>query len=134
MVIENRIIMGEVDSFGGVMYLPNHWVSVVVDFKQLKIFYGDSLGQSMPDRQLSACECWIGHLTKRSANLPTGRGITHGTLPTGCQKDSVSCGLFAPNAIAHHYLQHPLLPSDPVTLACRRIEVTLEIISTMTVC
>jgi hypothetical protein len=42
MVIENKIIMGEVDSLGGVMHLPLHWVSVVVEFRQQQIRYSDS--------------------------------------------------------------------------------------------
>lgn len=32
MEIENKIVTGEVTSFSGVMHLPLHWVSVVVDF------------------------------------------------------------------------------------------------------
>ena len=48
MVIENRIIMGNVDSLGDVMDLPLHWVSVVVNFQQQQILYGDSLGRKIP--------------------------------------------------------------------------------------
>ena len=55
-------------------------------------------------------------------------------LPTGHQTDGTSCGLFALNSIAHHHLGFPLLPSDPVPLACRRIEIALNIIGMMTVC
>ena len=44
LVIENSVIMGEVDSLGGVMHLPEHWVSAVIDFQQQQILYGDSLG------------------------------------------------------------------------------------------
>ena len=43
LVIENKIITGEVDSSSGIIHLPLHWVSVVIDFQQLKILYGDSL-------------------------------------------------------------------------------------------
>ena len=43
--IENRIVMREVDSVGGVHYLPLHWVSVVFDIQQGCILYGDSLGR-----------------------------------------------------------------------------------------
>ena len=56
MVIENKIITGEVVSFGGVIHLPLHWVSVVINFQQLKILYGDSLGGQMPKRERQACE------------------------------------------------------------------------------
>jgi hypothetical protein len=44
MATENSVIMGEVDSIGGVMHLTLHWVSVVIDFRQQRILYGDSLG------------------------------------------------------------------------------------------
>ena len=84
MVIENRIIMGEVNSLGGVMHLPEHWVSVVIDFQQQQIHYGDSLGQKIPKREHHALEHWIEHLVNRSSKLPTGDKITICQLPTGC--------------------------------------------------
>ena len=134
MVIENKIIMGQVDSLGGVMHLSLHWVSVVINFQQLQILYGDSLGQEMPKREYRAFERWLSHLTSRSSNIPTHKKTTLGQLPTGYQKDSSSCGLFALNAISHHYLHSPLLPSNPIVLACYRMEIALDIINTMTVC
>ena len=134
MEIENRIIMGEVDSLGGVMHLPLHWVSVVINFQQQQILYGDSLGRRIPKREHQAIEHWILHLISRSSKLPTSDKITLGQLPTECQDDSTSCGLFALNAIAHHYLNHPLLPPNPTTLVCQRMEITLNIINSMTVC
>jgi len=51
MMIENKIVIGEVDSLGGVMHLPLHWVSVVINFQQQQILYGDSLGQQIPNRE-----------------------------------------------------------------------------------
>ena len=51
IVTENRIIMGEVDSLSGVMHLPLHWVSIVINFQQQQILYGDSLGQKIPRRE-----------------------------------------------------------------------------------
>jgi hypothetical protein len=64
LAIENKIVTGEVNSFGGVMHLPLHWVSVVINFQQLKILYGDSLGHEMPKRKFQACERWMNHLIK----------------------------------------------------------------------
>jgi hypothetical protein len=32
--VEDRVIVGEVDSIGGVMHLHKHWVSVVIAFQQ----------------------------------------------------------------------------------------------------
>jgi len=110
--------MGEADSFGGVMHLLSHWVSIIIDFQQLQILYGDSLGYEMPRCERLACERWIQHLISRSTRFSAGGKITLGRLSTGYQKDSTSCGLLASNAIAHYYLQHPLLSSDPIMLAC----------------
>ncbi|KAF9791280.1 hypothetical protein BJ322DRAFT_1017812 [Thelephora terrestris] len=59
MVVENQVVTGEVDVFCGVMHLPLHWVSVVIDFQQLKILYGDFLTGQMPKRQHQACECTL---------------------------------------------------------------------------
>lgn len=75
-VIENRIILGEIDSLGGVMHLPLHWVSVVINFQQQQIFYGDSLGQKIPSREHCALEHWIRHLVGQSTMLPTHDKIT----------------------------------------------------------
>ena len=134
MVIENKIVTGEVDSLGGVMHLPLHWVSIVINFQQQEILYGDSLGQQMPDHEYRAFERWIKHLINRSTKLPIHNKITLNQLPTGHQNDGTSCGLFALNAIAHHYLKHPLLSSNPIMLVCRRMEIALDIINSMTVC
>ena len=134
MEVENKIITGEVDSFSGVMHLPLHWVSIVINFQQLQILYGDSLGQKMPKHERCAYERWIGHLITRSSRTSTQSEITFDHLPTGYQEDGTSCGLFALNAISHHHLGYPLLSPDPVALACYRMEIALHIISTMTVC
>ena len=119
MEVENRIILGEVDTLGGVLYLPLHWVSVVVNFQQQQILYGDSLKQGIPSREHHAFERWIKHLAGWSTMLPTGDKIAIHKLPTGYQKDSTSCGLFALNAISHYYLEDPLLHPDPTVLVCR---------------
>jgi hypothetical protein len=49
--VENGIIQGHIESVAGVLYLPNHWTSLIVTFKLPKIFYGDSLGASIPEAQ-----------------------------------------------------------------------------------
>ena len=59
MEVENRIILGEVDTLGGVLYLPLHWVSVVVNFQQQQILYGKSLKQEIPSQEHDALEHWI---------------------------------------------------------------------------
>lgn len=133
MMIENKIVTGEVDSFGGVMHLPLHWVAVVINFQKQEVLYGDSLGQEMPKRKRQTYERWISHLAKRSSKPTLIGKMSFGQLPIGQQLDGASCGIFALNSIAHYYLQTPLLPSNPIVLACRRMEIALGIISTMTV-
>ena len=133
MNIENQIIQGEVDSVCGIINLnKNHWVSVIIDFQQCQILYGDSFHQPMPTRQRDACERWVKHLIKRSRHL--AGEVTVGVLATGVQKDGISCGLFALNSIAHHHLGHPILPTDSAVLNNYRMEIGLYILSTMTVC
>jgi hypothetical protein len=136
MAIENQIVTGKVDTFSGVMHLPLHWVSVLINFQQPQpeILYGDSLGGQMPKHERQACERWMKQIFRRSKSFSHDSKIIHGQLSTGHQTDSFSCGLFALNAISHHHLNTPLLPSDQIVLVCRRMEITLDIISTMTVC
>ena len=69
MEVENRIILGEVDTLGGVLYLPLHWVSVVVNFQQQQILYGNSLKQEIPSQEHDALEHWIKHLAGWSTML-----------------------------------------------------------------
>jgi len=134
MEIENQVIKGEVDSISGVHYLPLHWVSVVLDIQQGRILYGDSLGQPMPKSSQTGFTKWIKHLYQRSSRSAGGDLIQVCSLPTGYQNDGASCGLFALNAISHHYLGHPLLSPNPTLLACRRIEIAQDLIQENTVC
>ena len=131
--IENRIIQGEIDSICGIINLnQNHWVSVVIDFRQCQILYGDSFHQQMPTCQHKSYQRWVKHLINQSKNL-VGE-IAVGDLATGVQDDGISCGLFALNSIAHHYFEDPLLPTNSVALNFRRKEIGLNILGTMVVC
>ena len=133
MRIENQIIEGKVDSVGGVYYLPLHWVSVVLSIQEGCILYGDSLGQPLPKLERHAFTQWIQHLKRRS-NQEAGDGsvLVH-PLSTAHQDDGISCGLFALNAISHHYLGHPLLSPDEISLACNRMEIALDLLHANTV-
>jgi hypothetical protein len=132
--IENRIVRGEVDSVGGVHHLPLHWVSVVFQFQEGYILYGDSLCQKIPTSHHKAFTRWVTHLYQRSGRNMDNNYIPVCPLPTGCQNDTASCGLFALNAIGHHYLGHSLLSPDPTSVACRRMEIALDLIYENTVC
>ena len=132
--IESKIVKGEVDSIRGVYHLPLHWVSVVFDFQQECILYGDSIGQPIPNPEHKAFTRWIKCLYQRSGRSIDNNPIPVHPLPTGCQRDTASCGLFALNPIGHHYIGHPLLPSDHTSLAYRQTEIALDIIYENTVC
>jgi len=56
-------------------------------------------------------------------------------LPTTVQQDPISCGIFALNAISHHYLPHnsPLLQPNVISLACYRMELALDLLQEGTV-
>ena len=118
MAAENSIIKGEIHTLGGVIHLPEHWVSVVVDFQQQHILYGDSLGHNIPRREHCALEYWMKHLVDRSSKLPASNNITIHQLPIGYQEDTSSCGLFALNVVTHYYLKNSLIDFDPIVLAC----------------
>jgi hypothetical protein len=128
--IENRITCGDIDGAAGVLHLPNHWVSLVITFRPPKILYGDSLGRPMPPRKASAFQRWISHILSRSGCEILWSKISIHPLPTTVQQDQISCGLFALNAVSHHYLQQdsPLLESDNLSLAHCRMEIALEIL------
>jgi len=117
--IENRIISGLIDSVGGVLHLHNHWTSLVITFKPPKILYGNSLNNPIPHKKASAYQQWIHHMLSCSGYDIPESDISIYSLEITIQKDPISCGLFALNAISHHYLQQnsPLLESGVLSLA-----------------
>ena len=128
------IIQGLVNSVAGVLYLPNHWTSLVITFNPPKILYGDSLGNSMPPIQASSFQRWICHMLSRSGKEIPESDISIYPLATTIQQDFNSCGLFALNAIEHHYLQDsPLLQCDVLSVAYSRIQIALGILQENTV-
>jgi len=126
--IENKIISGHIDSVAGVLHLPNHWTSLIVVFKPPKILYGDSLGHPMPSRKASAFQRWVCHMLDRSSHQMPESDISIYPLQIMNQQDPNSCGLFALNAIGHHYLPHnsPLLQPDVLSVARCRLELALD--------
>ena len=132
--IENRIVMGEVDSVGGVHYLPLHWVSVVFDVQQGCIVYGDSLGRAIPKLEQKAFTRWIMRLSQRSSRNISAESILVHQLPTGYQNDSTSCGLFALNAVGHHYLDHQILPTNRASVVGTRMDIVLDLLNGNMVC
>lgn len=128
--LENKIISGHIKSVAGVLHLHNHWTSLVIAFKPPRIFYGDSLGNPMPPKKATAYRRWICHMLSRSGHKIPESDISIYALDITIQKDPSSCGLFALNAISHHYLKQdsPLLKSDALSLAHYRMEIALELL------
>ena len=128
--VESRIILGQVDSVGGVLYLPGHWTSLVITFKQPGILYGDSLRNPMPFDKALSFQRWIVHMLSQSGTKVQESQISISPLGIATQRDSNSCGLFALNAISHHYLQQksPLLHSNPQSLRSYRMEIALGLL------
>lgn len=133
--VENKIILGHIDSVAGVLHLRNHWTSVAITFKPPKIFYGDSLGNKMPLKKASSFRKWISHLLDRSGLRIPESDISIYPLEITIQQDPISCGLCALNALSHHYLQQnsPLLQPDTISLAHYRMEIALDLIQEDTV-
>lgn len=128
--VENKIILGQVDSVGGVLHLPNHWTSLVIMFKQPRILYGDSLGSPMPSTEALSFQKWIAHMLRRSGSKIQNSQIPISPLDITVQQDSNSCGLLALNAISHHYFQQdsPLLQSDTWSMRNYRMKIALELL------
>ena len=128
--IENRIICGQIKSVAGVLHLSNHWTSLIITFNPPRIFYGDSLGNSIPSKKASAFKQWICHMLTQSQHRIEISDISIFPLTITIQEDVISCGLFALNAIGHHYLQQvsPLLQPDSLSLAQYWMEIALKLL------
>ncbi len=73
-----------------------HWISVAIDFTCGSILYGDSLGYKPDEDVLETLEWWLSQHTEMHFKLET--------LTSTRQRDIISCGLLAYNAIGHHFL------------------------------
>ena len=133
-MVENRIIQGEIDSVGGVFHLPLHWVSIIFNIQEWSILYGDSLGEPLPKSVRLAFTKWIQHLKHRSKQNMDDNPVPIHLLSTGYQDNTVSCGIFALNALDHYYLEYPLLSPDQVSVAIARMNIALCLLQANMVC
>lgn len=99
----------------------NHWVAWDLDFKDSCIRYGDSFQGEAPDKMMKAAEWWT--------YFHTGRHFTKGLLKITHQQDGYSCGLFAPNSIAHRAnpKRYPLINQSDVD--DEQLKVMLKVIN-----
>jgi hypothetical protein len=133
--VENDIIQGSINTVAGVLHLPNHWTSLIIEFKPPRIFFGDSLGNPMPASQVSSFQQWILHMLRRSGQVIQESDISVFPLETTLQQDQHSCSLLALNALEHHYFQQdtPLLQPDNHSLAYYRMKIALGLLQEDTV-
>ena len=82
-----------------------HWVALVLDFKNSCIRYGDSFDEDAPPKLMCAVEWWTYY--------HTGRHFTHAKLAITMQTDGFSCGLLAYNALAQMLIQRSTCWSMP---------------------
>ncbi|TFY55990.1 hypothetical protein EVJ58_g7909 [Rhodofomes roseus] len=109
-----RLAEGEIHSMGIIFNLDGvHWVATVVDFEAGEIFFADSMGRAVPSRLRRLFDWWLAPYVEEPLVIS----------PLACTQqgpdDMFSCGICAPNAIAHHYLPalHPLIAPDAVHCA-----------------
>ncbi|KAF4617264.1 hypothetical protein D9613_005664 [Agrocybe pediades] len=97
----------------------NHWVATVIDRKERKLLYGDSLRSPMKSCMKDVFAWWI----KRHTGIEFG----YGSLPITPQNDSFSCGIFAVNALTAFLLDgEDLVPVKEVI--ARRLEVMKDLL------
>jgi hypothetical protein len=98
---------GTRDAIGFLTNIGNHWVAIALDFSNSRILYGDPFKNPPKKSMIDTLNWWTHHLS--------GRAFSHGNLDISLQpmSDTFSCGLLAPNSLAHHFLsdQYPLI--DP---------------------
>jgi Ulp1 family protease len=97
----------------------NHWVAVVLDFKESNIRYGDSMGGTIDGDLKVVLTWWIHH--------HTGEFFTTSYLPITRQQDSHSCGILAWNSLVVHLfpMENPL--ADVQAVADERLKAFLQI-------
>ncbi|KIM34883.1 hypothetical protein M413DRAFT_39425, partial [Hebeloma cylindrosporum] len=117
----NDLATGRRDQVGFLANLNrNHWVAIVLDFRTRRIWYGDSLGQRIPETVKEVLEWWT--------YFHSGERFMHQTLSVTIQKDSFLCCLLAWNALTVFFSdgKEKLLAAENV--AEGRLDVLLKVI------
>jgi hypothetical protein len=98
----------------------NHWISLVIDFVQGTVFYGDSLGKNINDSLREVLDWWT--------HLHTGRFFEYRKLPITHQQDGYSCGLLAWHAlVAFFFKQKNSMVGNPSCVAQERLKILLRV-------
>ena len=98
----------------------NHWVAVVIDFKEGTVYYGDSLGEKISSALRAILDWWI--------HLHTNGQFNHCGLPITLQQDGYSCGILAWLALVTFLLRgkYPLVDASHV--AEERLKILIHMV------
>ena len=96
----------------------NHWVSVIIDFQNHEILYGNSLGNAMSASTQNILTWW----TQFHSNM----NFTISKLLITIQEDNFSCRLLAWNSLAAYLTGAKLRPVNEVVEG--RLRVMLDIL------
>lgn len=97
-----------------------HWVPVIVDTTHGVLFYGDSLAYEPDEVVLLSVRWWISQHTTAPLKLEN--------LTCTQQRDTISCGLMAYNAIAHHFLPESVPLAAASDVAVERLRALIDIV------
>jgi hypothetical protein len=113
--------VGERDGLGlGINIEGDHWVSAALDFKNSMIYYGDPLNGDPTDKVQSVLNWWTFH--------HTGQKFAYQKLKVTIQRDGFSCGLLAPNGLAHFYLPNEYLLISAAEVDTERVQILLRVV------
>lgn len=132
---ETAVVDCKTDAIISILHVnTNHWVPVVIDFRDKTIFTADSLASvtnHKPSklinkyRDLQVLRDWAAEKS----------GINNTDFAIQCmkitrQKDLISCGVMAFNAIEHHFLpaDRPLVKADKRSLRLKRLAMLFDTI------
>lgn len=104
----------------------NHWVALVVNFRELSILYADSLGSPIPSLLLDAIRWWRSCCERQAASAtPVYPEFVIQRLPITVQTDDdrFSCGMLAYNALCHHYLPDRFALLELASVDAARMEI-----------
>jgi hypothetical protein len=97
----------------------NHWISLVMDFAQGTVFYGDSMGMKISDGLREVLDWWT--------HLHSGRFFDYCDLPITLQQDDYSCGVLAWHALVAFIFKEKHAMVDPSCVAQERLKILLRV-------
>jgi len=101
----------------------NHWVALIIDFGNRAIWYGDSVGNPIPQQWAAAVDWWTSHHTNHNFH--------HFHMPIAFQDlhiDWFHCGVFAWNAISCFLFPSKYALLSPHQAASERLRVFLRLV------